>query len=280
MRSKTSLVGKILDSTLGKVIRLIDSFRLNDNRRFVPLIGYSFTNRISVLDLLVENAIRESAKFAEENAKNALIFFEREDFWKYLKRECLPAENDLNEKKGKKIFFEFGVWSGRSINFFSTEYPMVSFVGFDTFTGLTESWRGTNLGKSAFSLDGKLPKVNKNVELVVGDVTDTLSAYLNTNKDLVELHLVHFDMDTYSPTKSCLDIIWDFYNKEKRSLDGLVFVFDEFFGYPGYKLHEYRAFLEFLEEAQVAAEYIAFTNTCMAIRLVSRNIEKSSSEIV
>ena len=279
MRSSASFVWRISNSTLGKVVRLIDSFRLNDNRRFVPLIGYSFTKRISVLDLLVENAIRESAAFAIENAQDALIFFEREDFWNYLKRECFLAENELIEKQGKKVFFEFGVWSGRSINYFSTDFPEVSFVGFDTFTGLTESWGGTNLGKSAFSLNGKLPKVNKNVELVVGDVSDTLSVYLNTNKDLVDLSLVHFDMDTYSPTKLCLDTIRNFYNKEKKTLHGLVLVFDEFFGYPGFKLHEYKAFLEFLEEAQVKAEYIAFTNTCMAIRLVSRNIRNSFGEI-
>jgi len=41
---------------------------------------------------------------------------------------------------------------------------------------------------------------------------------------------------------------------------GSVVIFDEFFNYPGWRAHEYRAWEEFLAESGVEAVYEAYTS--------------------
>lgn len=63
---------------------------------------------------------------------------------------------------------------------------------------------------------GHMPKV----ELVVGDVEDTLPLYLDTNPHLV-VSLLHLDADTYGATRCALEIL------HPRMPRGAVIVFDE-----------------------------------------------------
>ena len=42
-------------------------------------------------------------------------------------------------------------------------------------------------------------------------------------------------------------------------MPGSVLVFDEFFNYPGWQQHEYRAWTEFVARTAVAFEYLAYT---------------------
>lgn len=60
----------------------------------------------------------------------------------------------------------------------------------------------------------------KRFELVKGDVTRTLPAYLKKHSETV-ISLAHFDIDLYRPTKICLKAILPFLNK------GAVIAFDE-----------------------------------------------------
>ena len=48
-----------------------------------------------------------------------------------------------------------------------------------------------------------------------------------------------------------------------------MLVFDEFFNYPGWQLHEFRAWTEFIEQTGRTFEYLAYTgnNEQVVVRL-------------
>ena len=71
------------------------------------------------------------------------------------------------------LLIEFGVWKGRSINYFAKRVSETIY-GFDSFEGLKEDWSGWGFAKGAFDLGGKLPKVENNVILIKGWFDKTL----------------------------------------------------------------------------------------------------------
>jgi len=68
----------------------------------------------------------------------------------------------------------------------------------------------------------------KKYEIIKGDATKTLEAYLNTNPETI-IALIYFDFDIYAPTKRCLELIKNHITK------GTVIGFDElnWHDYPG-----------------------------------------------
>ena len=74
---------------------------------------------------------------------------------------------------------------------------------------------------------------------------------------------VHIDADLYSSADFVLRRL------ESRLRPGTVIVFDEFFNFPGWQAHEYRAWTEFVERTGVKFEYLAYTsnNEQVAVRL-------------
>ena len=47
-----------------------------------------------------------------------------------------------------------------------------------------------------------------NIELIKGDVLETLPTFLSEHPDY-RFAAIHFDMDVYSPTKFALEILWE-----------------------------------------------------------------------
>ena len=74
-----------------------------------------------------------------------------------------------------------------------------------------------------------------------------------------EISFMHLDMDTYSPTKFVLEKTRDICRS------GTIILFDELYGYPNWRVHEYKALSEVYDEAQY--EYIAFGTMQCAIQL-------------
>ena len=66
------------------------------------------------------------------------------------------------------------------------------------------------------------------------------------------LNLVHFNLDTYNPTKLCLSLLKPYLKK------GTIVIFDDFYGYPGWSIHENKAFEEFLIESQMKYKFVCF----------------------
>ncbi|KQS81063.1 hypothetical protein ASG25_06060 [Rhizobium sp. Leaf384] len=145
------------------------------------------------------------------------------------------------------LSLEFGVFSGRSINRTAAARPSDTIYGFDSFEGLPESWRD-GYDKSAFARDD-LPAVADNVELVVGWFDRTLPSFLDSHPGPVSF--LHVDCDLYSSTQTVLTQL------RERLVPGTIILFDEYFNYPGWEMHEFKAFREFVESTGLQYEYIA-----------------------
>jgi hypothetical protein len=61
------------------------------------------------------------------------------------------------------------------------------------------------------------------------------------------------DCDLYSSTKTVLDLMGE------RLTPDAVLVFDEFFNFPGWEQHEFRAWTEFLARSGRSYECLAYT---------------------
>ena len=90
---------------------------------------------------------------------------------------------------------------------------------------------------------------NVNVEVVEGDIFETLDNFINKNKDL-QISFVHFDLDIYDVTKFALKKIKPFLSKNA------VILFDQIHHVQGWK-NEYKALTEVLNENEY--EFIAFS---------------------
>jgi hypothetical protein len=147
---------------------------------------------------------------------------------------------------------EFGVFEGASINHIARQLPHRPIFGFDSFEGLPEHWR-TSFGPGAFSTRGRLPRVEPNVALIRGWFDATLPAFAAAHAGPAAL--LHVDCDLYSSTR-CI-----FEHLGGRLVPGTVVVFDEFFNYPGWEDHEFRAFSEFAAARRLRHEYLAYNHS-------------------
>ena len=147
---------------------------------------------------------------------------------------------------------EFGVRKGLTIKEIAKRISKRKCYGFDSFEGLPEDWSGQQYAKGAYSENGKTPKVPSNVFLEKGWFKDTLPNFLKNHKEKIDF--IHFDADLYSSTKLILDLLG------KRFHKGTILIFDEYFNYPNWKNHEYKAFQEFIRKEKISYTYLAFTS--------------------
>ncbi|GHU03906.1 hypothetical protein FACS1894205_1240 [Alphaproteobacteria bacterium] len=194
----------------------------------------------SLYNRMQRRAFTETEDFIEKNMPDAVFPDTRERL----------LEFSLQKVTTDGLFMEFGVWKGYSINVISKIKSEKTIYGFDSFYGLPEDWTGYTALKGRFSTDGILPDVNKNVVLIKGLFEDTLPAFLDSNKN-TPVAFLHCDADLYTSTKTILKFLGD------RITAGTVIVFDEFFNYPGWRRHEYKAFKEFCQERNVYFRYLA-----------------------
>lgn len=134
------------------------------------------------------------------------------------------------------IALEFGVYTGTTLKAIRNSF-IGHVYGFDSFQGLPEDWReGFETGKFATST---VPVVEGS-NIIVGWFQDTLPKFLQQNSSPIAF--IHFDADLYSSTIYCLNQVTKFL--APRS----VFIFDEYWNYPGWEEHEHRAFSEWREQ--------------------------------
>lgn len=143
---------------------------------------------------------------------------------------------------------EFGVFAGRSLAVIAEARKGREVYGFDSFRGLPEVYR-PHVREGAFALD-RLPEV-EGAELVVGWFEDTLPGFLARHPGPVDF--LHVDGDLYSSAVTVLRHVGP------RLLPGSVVIFDEYFNYPGWEKHEFRAWQEYLQRTGTTVEYEAYT---------------------
>lgn len=155
------------------------------------------------------------------------------------------------------LFLEFGVATGRTIGAIATAHQGPVF-GFDSFEGLPEDWyEGYRKGHFARS---DLPQVPPNVTLVKGWFQDTLPMFLAENEGPVAY--VNIDCDLYSSSSFVLKHLAD------RFVPGTVIQFDEYFNYPGWRGHEFKAFQELVAERQLGYRYHSFLRRHQAVCVI------------
>jgi hypothetical protein len=135
------------------------------------------------------------------------------------------------------LWAEFGVYSGTSLKLLTKSNSPV--YGFDSFEGLPEHWNDEN-PKGEFNTGGQPPfEVSDDMKLVIGWFEDTLPTFIETNT-IKTPSLLHLDADLYSSTKTVLDAFKPHFKGQ------CTLVFDEFYNYPDWENHEYKALYEFL----------------------------------
>lgn len=145
------------------------------------------------------------------------------------------------------LWLEFGVYRGSTISFIAERAPGVVY-GFDSFQGNPEHWRG-EFRQGSFALPER-PQYPPGVEIVPGWFADTLPGFLKTHPGPAAF--LHIDCDLYSSTKTVFDACRD------RVVPGTLIVFDEYFNYPGWKNHEFKAFMDFIQQSKCSYEYIGY----------------------
>ena len=135
---------------------------------------------------------------------------------------------------------EFGVASGRSIRHWARLFPNNEIWGFDGFEGIYEDWNGMPAGTFA----QKPPSVPGNVRLVAGRFDQTLPKWTKCHPGPISL--LHIDCDLYQATTDVFRYLHD------RIVSGTIIVFDEYWNYPGWQQHEFRAW----QEQEIPYRYI------------------------
>ena len=173
-----------------------------------------------------------------------------------------PAEALKFAIKAAKVdghYLEFGVYTGGTIRFIARNVGGRTVHGFDSFEGLPEDWGGNNLGQRAFDTGGRLPKVPRNVRLHRGWFAESVPAWLDANPGPVAF--IHVDCDLYSSTRSILTLL------AERIVPGTVLIFDEYFNYPNWEQHEFKAFQEFVTEHAIKYRYLGYSRQQVVMRI-------------
>jgi len=195
-------------------------------------------------------ALRESIAYIKQHMNNSMIFTS----WHNLHAHA------LEHARLQGLYLEFGVKKGETIRDIAA---MTSNIvhGFDSFQGLPEDWAGTVLLKGRFNKRGKLPKVPANVLLHSGWFNESLPAFKNQHPDPIAY--MHIDCDLYSSTRTIFEQLGD------RIVPGTVIVFDEYFNYPNWQQHEYKAFQEFVRGHGMTYTYLGFLSydSCVAVKI-------------
>ena len=192
-------------------------------------------------------ALRESVRYARKHMRTSVgVESAREVLSMALKQVTVAGH-----------WLEFGVFKGGTIRFIGGQAGPSQLVhGFDSFEGLNEAWSGD---PSRFDAQGKLPKVPSNVRLHKGYFSDTLPGWAASNPG--SIGFLHIDSDLYESARCVFEHIGD------RIVPGTIIVFDEYFNYPNWREHEYRAFQELVARYQIRYEYLCYARFQVALKI-------------
>ena len=201
-------------------------------------------------------AQKEVCDVAPEIFENSKIFFKMQPrpapF--AFSREYEYHKYCLSKVQLEGLWVEFGSYKGVSARYLTKikeeMFPEIKtpFYGFDSFEGLPEDWEGTNTKKGGLSAKESVPNI-PGAEFNKGWFKDTIPKFLEKHSG--PFSFLHVDSDIYS---SAVDV---FTLAEERIIPGTVILFDEIIGYDAWKLHEYKAFNEFVERHNVKYRWLA-----------------------
>ena len=211
----------------------------------------------SPISFLLSISKRESFEAFKKHMEQAMLFRIKD------RNRQFAINRAIENSQPDDLFVEFGVAGGQGSKLFGGALAPhgLGMTGFDSFEGLEEDWTGSQAGRQtgAFDQGGALPDVPDNVTLVKGWIQDTLTGFIADAGD-AKFRFIHMDMDTYTPTLFSLEAV------KPKLVTGTVILFDELYGYPGWRHHEYKALQEVL--AARTYKYISFSGESVAIEML------------
>lgn len=208
------------------------------------IIDFPYMHPVRELEKL---ALADSVDYIQKNMAHAMGL--------ETAREVLDYA--LTQAKVDGHIFEFGVFKGSTLRYIAGKVNPEKVHGFDSFEGLPKAWTGSTVD---FSVKGKLPKVPGNVTLHQGYFDQTLPQWVSQHEGPVSF--IHVDCDLYSSTKIIFDKLGP------RIASGTIIVFDEYFNYPNWQQHEFKAFKEFVDANRIKYEYLCYARLQVAVRIV------------
>ncbi|MGE0046157.1 MAG: class I SAM-dependent methyltransferase [Hyphomonadaceae bacterium] len=215
------------------------------DNRFVGRLYRRIVHKYFVNDLMLElkqRAKQETADYIAPHLKTAMLFNDRYAQLDYAVKLAMQAHPD-------GLVCEFGVAGGKTLRHIAKQWSG-RVHGFDSFEGLPENWTGTSEQAGKFK-QGKRPDVPGNAILHAGWFDKSVPPFLAEHAGPAAL--LHLDADLYSSTKTVLTLFKD------RIVPGTVIVFDEYYNYPNWREHEFKAFQEFIAESGKRYRYIGFS---------------------
>lgn len=256
------MLNRLRRSVRDRLVRMVDEVVTAHHREYEAALTAHHREYQAALAAGIERTIR---------AVQDVEFRSRRDLWaagereaaassERFAREMMPTaptfgnpiatlEYALSRASPDGMALEFGVYTGRTLTVIADARKHSQVFGFDSFQGLPEDWR-SNLPAGTFATE-QLPDV-AGAKLIVGWFHDTLADFLADHPGPVAF--LHLDADLYSSTATVLEHVGP------RLRPGSVIVFDEYFNYPGWEGHEHRAWQEFVENAGIECQYVAYTH--------------------
>ena len=198
---------------------------------------------------LADHPYFRSIKWIMSLQNKPKIFFNRLDFF-----DGVIKLSDQN-----RPFYEFGVWNGASFRYLINSFKKG--YGFDTFTGLPETWHKEPKGN--YSNFGAVPKVDRG-EFIVGKFEDTLPKFFSKKRPLASL--INFDADLYSST------IFAISNSKSIIDQNTILIFDEFIMNKNWEKDEFKALNEFCQNENYNYDVIAI---CLSSKQVGVKLKKN-----
>jgi hypothetical protein len=230
---------------------LVTNFRLKYVLYRLVMAGHQLldTGRMHPVRERARRALHESVDYIDASMASALGFDTQKELLEYA----------LSQTDTAGHYLEFGVFSGGTIRHIAKCKRDVTIHGFDSFEGLPDAWAGFNLGRQAFFRGGRLPKAPRNVVLHKGWFRETIPAWCGQHAGAIAF--MHVDCDLYSSTADILTGLAD------RLQPGTVILFDEYFKYPGWRQHEFKAWQEFVASRNITYDYVGYARQQVMIRI-------------
>jgi hypothetical protein len=170
------------------------------------------------------------------------------------RKHFLDALAELDVAEGDIL--EFGVFKGESLRLIAERFPGRRIFGFDSFEGLPEDW--WTRPKGTFQTD--VPRLD-HVAMVKGMFADTVPRFVETWSGTAAI--VHVDCTLYRSTMDCLLPILP------RCPERALIIFDEYYNYPDFAQHEWRAWREVRSKCKVTAHCVAYDARRVAFQITA-----------
>jgi O-methyltransferase len=155
-------------------------------------------------------------------------------------------------------YLEFGVAEGSSVKYWTglNTHSESRFLGFDSFEGLPEDWRGDKK-KGYFDAGGRLPRTSDpRVQFIKGWFENTIPSFVH-GLVLKNRLLIHIDCDLYAGAMLALVYLTPF------MFPGTILMFDEFSD----RDNEFKAFKDWKRIYKKDTQFLGEVANCVQVSM-------------